>query len=108
LRRVGDLWIDEVGASAGRGDSAAALNERELAVFRVLAGAAPRVVSRHELARRAGLGELSPRRCDSLLVGIRRQLGSDAALTVRGRGWRCAHPVRVVGAVDAEQTGLGA
>ena len=46
-----------------------------------------RVISRRELARRAGLANLSERRCDSLLVAIRRALGPDSVLTVRSRGW---------------------
>ncbi|MFM2071577.1 MAG: hypothetical protein RLZZ623_1840 [Actinomycetota bacterium] len=46
-----------------------------------------RVVSRRELSRQAGLGELSDRRCDSVLVTLRRRLGADALITVRSRGW---------------------
>lgn len=46
-----------------------------------------RILGRRELARLAGMGELSDRRCDSVLVGIRRALGSDAIRTVRSRGW---------------------
>jgi hypothetical protein len=38
--------------------------------------------------RLSGLGELSARRVHSLLVGLREALGSDAVITVRGRGWR--------------------
>jgi hypothetical protein len=38
--------------------------------------------------RLSGLGELSARRVDSLLVGLREALGPDAVITVRGRGWR--------------------
>lgn len=53
----------------------------------VLAAHVGRVISRRELARLAGLGDLSERRCDSLLVGIRRQLPADAIRTVRSRGW---------------------
>jgi len=46
-----------------------------------------RVISRRELARRAGLADLSERRCDSLLVAIRRALGPDSVVTIRRRGW---------------------
>ncbi len=56
-------------------------------MLEVLAGNAGRVVSRAELAQRAGLANLSARRCDSLLVGIRRAIGSEAIVTVRRRGW---------------------
>lgn len=46
-----------------------------------------RVVGRRELSRRAGLADLSERRCDSVLVSIRRILGPDSLITVRSRGW---------------------
>ncbi|MFW2333320.1 helix-turn-helix domain-containing protein [Ilumatobacter sp.] len=63
------------------------LTAQERAVFDVLAANAGRVVSRQELARRAGLADLSTRRCDSLIVGIRRGVGPDRVRTVRRRGW---------------------
>jgi hypothetical protein len=46
-----------------------------------------KVVSRRELARRVGLADHSARRCDSLLVGVRRVLPPGAIRTVRSRGW---------------------
>jgi len=56
-------------------------------VFNVLEANRGRVLSRQELARRAGMAELSVRRCDSLIVGIRRGVGADRVRTVRRRGW---------------------
>jgi DNA-binding winged helix-turn-helix (wHTH) protein len=63
------------------------LGEQEQSVLNVLVASRGRVISRRELARRAGLAELSERRCDSLLVAIRRALGPNALVTVRSRGW---------------------
>ena len=63
------------------------LGTQERAVLFALAQSAGKVVSRRELARRVGIAELSERRCDSLLVGVRRVLGPDAIRTVRSRGW---------------------
>lgn len=63
------------------------LGEQEQSVLNVLLANRSRVISRRELARRAGLANLSERRCDSLLVSIRRALGSNSVITVRSRGW---------------------
>jgi DNA-binding response OmpR family regulator len=60
-------------------------------VLAVLVENQRRVVGRRELARAAGLAELSDRRCDSVLVGVRRLLGgADSIVTVRSRGWMLA------------------
>lgn len=56
-------------------------------MYDVLASHMGRVLSRTEIARRAGLSDLSARRCDSLIVGIRRAIGHDRVVTVRRRGW---------------------
>mgnify|MGYP002404301850 CR=1 FL=1 len=56
-------------------------------MYEVLARSAGRVLSRAELARRAGIADLSTRRCDSLISGIRRHVGADRVRTVRRRGW---------------------
>lgn len=63
------------------------LTAQEIAVLQVFLDCQGRVVSRAELARRAGLTGLNSRRCDSLLVSIRRVLGPEAIRTVRSRGW---------------------
>ncbi len=65
----------------------APLNQRELDVLAVLAAHEGRVVGRNELRAKAGLGDLSPRRCEAALVRLRSVLGPDAIVTVRRRGW---------------------
>ncbi len=67
--------------------STAPLGTQELALLRALINCSGRVVGRRELARLAGMTALHERRCDSLLVSIRKTLGSDSIRTVRGRGW---------------------
>ena len=63
------------------------LGAQERAVLSTLYANRGRVVSRRELSRQSGLTELSDRRCDSILVGVRRLLGAGAIITVRSRGW---------------------
>jgi DNA-binding response OmpR family regulator len=63
------------------------LTPQERAVYDVLVQHTGRVLSRHEIARAAGIGELSERRCDSLMVGVRRAVGAERVRTVRRRGW---------------------
>jgi DNA-binding response OmpR family regulator len=65
----------------------APLTAQERAVYDVLAAHAGKVVSRSEIAREAGISDLNARRCDSLIVGIRRCVGADRIVTVRRRGW---------------------
>jgi DNA-binding response OmpR family regulator len=69
-----------------------ALTPRERTVLRALHGARGAVLSREALAARTGLDALSVRRVDALVSGLRRELGADAIVTVRGRGWRLAQP----------------
>jgi DNA-binding winged helix-turn-helix (wHTH) protein len=77
------------------------LGRQELAVLRVLAEADGRVVARTEIARRTGLSTLNARRVDSVMVSLRRTLGTSAVQTVRQRGWRLEAPVRWLPALIA-------
>ena len=75
-------------AMTGRPPQAASpLGPTEHAVLEVLINHAGRVVSRQNLVRMARIGHLSPRRCDTAIVSLRRMLGSTAIQTVRSRGW---------------------
>ena len=69
-------------------DRARSLGAAEQAVLRVLVDSRGKVLNRAELAAKAGLGNLSSRRVDSVLVNVRRAIGQDNLITVRGRGWR--------------------
>lgn len=63
------------------------LTPQERAVFIVLAAGPNRVMTRLEIARAAGITDLNQRRCDSLIVGIRRVVGAERLITVRRRGY---------------------
>jgi len=81
------------------------LGEQEQSVLSVLLVNRGRVISRRELARRAGLAELSERRCDSLLVAIRRALGPESVVTVRSRGWMLSNEaINAASALTGDRT----
>jgi DNA-binding response OmpR family regulator len=63
------------------------LTPQERAVFMALSQETNRVMSRVEIARAAGISDLNQRRCDSLIVGIRRVVGANRLITVRRRGY---------------------
>lgn len=90
-RVVVNLLLGEV----RRGGRPLVLSAQEMAVLSVLSAAGGRVVGRNELQRRAGLSHRAPRRCDAVIVGLRRALGPECIATVRGRGWRCLADVAV-------------
>lgn len=63
------------------------LSPQERAVYEILCEHRGRVLSRHEIARMAGFADCSVRRCDAVILGIRRSLGDASVRTVRRRGW---------------------
>lgn len=66
--------------------TAATLSDREQTLLAALRASNGRVVTRSALARAAGLHR-APRRVDVHLVTVRRHLGDDQLVNVRGRGW---------------------
>ena len=62
------------------------LSEADLAVLRVLVDRAGRITSREDLNKLAGLSG-SQRRCEAVLVNLRKALGDGAIVTIRRRGW---------------------
>ncbi|MFN8050375.1 MAG: hypothetical protein U0Q22_02975 [Acidimicrobiales bacterium] len=69
------------------------LSDREMAVLQALGKGS--VVSRADLIRDAGLTDLSARRCESVIMALRRILGADAIVNLRRRGWRLAADVEL-------------
>lgn len=67
-------------------DFSPSLTSSDLAVLRVLVERAGKVTGRHDLNRLAGLSG-SERRCEAVLVLLRRALGEGAIATIRRRGW---------------------
>ena len=72
-----------------------ALSEVDLAVLRVLVHRAGRITSREDLNKLAGLSG-SQRRCEAVLVNLRRALGDGAIVTIRRRGWMLDNSVAAV------------
>ena len=67
-------------------DPVSPLSDKDRAVLRVLVERAGKVTDRISLNKLAGLTG-TPRRCETILVTLRRALGEDAIVTVRRRGW---------------------
>jgi DNA-binding winged helix-turn-helix (wHTH) protein len=75
--------------------SLSALSEADLAVLRVLIDRAGRITSREDLNKLAGLSG-SQRRCEAVLVNLRRALGDGAIVTIRRRGWMLDNSVAAI------------
>lgn len=63
-----------------------ALSDKDLAVLRVLFERQGKVTDRASLNKLAGLTG-TPRRCETILVTLRKALGNEAIVTIRRRGW---------------------
>lgn len=88
------IWVDPARGVAGIGDRPVPLSPAEIAALTVFAASPGRAISRSELARRMGLRDRSPRRTDSVLSDLRRNLGRpDLFQNVRGRGWLVAEAI---------------
>jgi DNA-binding winged helix-turn-helix (wHTH) protein len=72
-----------------------ALSEADIAVLRVLVHRAGRITSREDLNKLAGLSG-SQRRCEAVLVNLRRALGDGAIVTIRRRGWMLDNSVATI------------
>ena len=87
------IIIDVASSTVINDGAVTELSEREMAVLRALQKGA--VVSRADLIRDADLGDLSARRCESLIMALRRILGNEAIVNLRRRGWRLAADVEL-------------
>ena len=72
-----------------------ALSETDLAVLRVLVDRSGKITSRDDLNKLAGLSG-SQRRCEAVLVNLRKALGDGAIVTIRRRGWMLDNSVAAV------------
>jgi len=72
-----------------------ALSDADIAVLRVLVHRAGRITSREDLNKLAGLSG-SQRRCEAVLVNLRRALGDGAIVTIRRRGWMLDNSVAAI------------
>jgi DNA-binding winged helix-turn-helix (wHTH) protein len=75
--------------------SLGALSEADLAVLRVLVDRSGKITSRDDLNKLAGLGG-SQRRCEAVLVNLRKALGDGAIVTIRRRGWMLDNSVATI------------
>jgi len=89
--RVGDLELDPATRSLTRGGETVALTVRELALLEYLMRHADRVVGKVELRDHVWDAPGEDLNVVEVYVGyLRRKLGRDAVLTVRGAGYRMA------------------
>lgn len=89
--RVGDLELDPATRSLTRGGAPVALTVRELALLEYLMRHADRVVGKVELRDHVWDAPGEDLNVVEVYVGyLRRKLGRDAVLTVRGAGYRMA------------------
>lgn len=89
--RVGDLELDPATRSLTRGGAPVALTVRELALLEYLMRHPDRVVSKVELRDHVWDAPGEDLNVVEVYVGyLRRKLGRDAVLTVRGAGYRMA------------------
>jgi DNA-binding winged helix-turn-helix (wHTH) protein len=75
--------------------SPGALSETDLAVLRVLVDRSGKITSRDDLNKLAGLNG-SQRRCEAVLVNLRKALGDGAIVTIRRRGWMLDNSVGTI------------
>lgn len=80
------LYVATMISDASVPSSPNGLSEIDLAVLRVLIARSGKITSRDDLNKLAGLNG-SQRRCEAVLVNLRKALGDGAIVTIRRRGW---------------------